>query len=189
MRLTNKIVNYYILDCARILDKKSEVFKFDIEYDSLYRGRSEEVLADLAPYIIGFESAEKAFLPWLLENSMGNSWGIFVVSTHELKVIWRHLRTFLIVEDEDGKELYFRFYDPRVLRVFLPTCDSEQLKEFFGPIEKFIVESEVLNELLVFSLENGNLKVEKEILDTENHEDEIVDKEDEDNEQLSDEIV
>jgi hypothetical protein len=34
----------------------------------------------------------------------------------------------------------FRFYDPRVLSVFLPTCLPEQITEMFGPVTHFFVE-------------------------------------------------
>ena len=65
-----------------------------------------------------------------------------------------------MVLTEDGKTLYFRFYDPRVLRMFLPTCAPEQLAEFFGPVESFYVEDEDPARALRFSLEAGALKTE-----------------------------
>jgi len=65
-----------------------------------------------------------------------------------------------MVKTEDGEQLYFRFYDPRVLRVFLPTCDERQLRDFFGPIDYFLCESEEPASGLVFSLRNGELKVD-----------------------------
>ena len=37
--------------------------------------------------------------------------------------------------------MYFRFYDPRVLRIYLPTCTLEESRVFFGPIDGFLVES------------------------------------------------
>ena len=38
--------------------------------------------------------------------------------------------------------MYFRYYDPRVLRVFLPTSNTEELTAIFGPVSCFLVESE-----------------------------------------------
>ena len=46
------------------------------------------------------------------------------------------LPKLLWVRDEGQRQLYFRFYDPRVLPVFLPTCDAEQRRQVFGPVEK-----------------------------------------------------
>ena len=48
-----------------------------------------------------------------------------------------HFRRFLLVEAPDGDSWYFRFYDPRVLERFLPTCDAAQLTDFFGPVSAY----------------------------------------------------
>src|SRR5436305_10083170 len=77
----------------------------------------------------------------------------------------KHFRKFLLVKTEDGKELYFRFYDPRVLRIFLPTCDVAQLKEFFGPVEKFICEDEDHAFALLFSFDGKQLITERVAVD------------------------
>lgn len=60
------------------------------------------------------------------------------------------MRQFLFVKDEDGKELYFRFYDPRILRLYLPTCTKTETAAFFGPVLRFLIESEDARSLLVF---------------------------------------
>jgi hypothetical protein len=78
-----------------------------------------------------------------------------------MKHLYKHFRKFLIVKTEEGDELYFRFYDPRVLRIFLPSCDKEQLKEFFGPVSYFVCEDEDPGTGLIFSLEKNVLKTEK----------------------------
>jgi hypothetical protein len=65
------------------------------------------------------------------------------------------------VQDENDEELYFRFYDPRVLRMFIPTCDRAQLSEFFGEIDYFITQDEDPDFALKFSLVQGTLSIEK----------------------------
>jgi len=52
----------------------------------------------------------------------------------------------------------FRFYDPRVISKYLPTCTPEELEIFFGKIDTFFAESEGGDKLLSFSRENGKLK-------------------------------
>jgi hypothetical protein len=47
-----------------------------------------------------------------------------------------------MVKLPDGKQVYFRFYDPRVLRVYLPTCTVEEMRTFFGPIKCFLTEGD-----------------------------------------------
>ncbi len=57
--------------------------------------------------------------------------------------------------------MYFRFYDPRVLRIFLPTCDRSQILEFFGPVKIFICEDEDPEHILLFSHQNGELVTDR----------------------------
>jgi hypothetical protein len=133
------------------------------DHTCLYEGDSEKFLSVVAPWLFDFDPASD-FASWIANNAQSNDWGIFLRSTAEPIKVYRHLRKFLIVSTEDGRELYFRFYDPRVLRVFLPTCDSEQLKEFFGPIDAFIAEDE--NGLLVEYAHNKN-KLEFSDLNTD----------------------
>ena len=68
-----------------------------------------------------------------------------------------HLRSLLMVEYETTAQiLYFRYYDPRVLRIYLPSCDEADLKTLFGAgakpiVSRFWVESQTGNELIEFS--------------------------------------
>lgn len=50
----------------------------------------------------------------------------------------------------EGREVYFRYYDPRVLRLFLPTCTPEEINTFFGPVACFLMEAEEPDILLQF---------------------------------------
>jgi hypothetical protein len=63
----------------------------------------------------------------------------------------RHLRRLLLVKDTGGRRLVFRYYDPRVLRKYLPTCFPAELEEMFGPIERFWMEAEEPSTMLSFS--------------------------------------
>jgi len=92
---------------------------------------------------------------------VGDAWGILIKSSFPLEELHKHFRKFLIVGTEDNQQLYFRFYDPRVLRIFLPTCDTAQLREFFGPIEYFIMEDEDTAFAIKCWLQNGILHSQK----------------------------
>lgn len=123
---------------------------------SLYRGKKEAMLSTVAPYVFDIAEFNKIW-DWFFDEGWSNSWGVVLYTTISIKQIRKHLRRFLIVITEDKKELLFRFYDPRVLRIFLPTCDAQQLQEFFGPIDYFVCEDENPEMGLVFSLENNKL--------------------------------
>ncbi|MEN8446404.1 MAG: DUF4123 domain-containing protein, partial [Cyanobacteria bacterium J06555_13] len=90
----------------------------------------------------------------------GNSWGIFLESFDTLEELQTHLRDLLLVKDETGRSLHFRFYDPRVLRTYLPTCNAAELATFFGPVARFYTEGAAPNQLMHYALEGETLKAE-----------------------------
>ncbi len=156
--LTN--IQYCLLDAARMKHMILIALEYSSQNSSLYRGRSEEALSEFAPYLFEVkpESGLAEFIP---SKGWGKSWGVLINSTATFEMLYKHFRKFLLVMTEGDKQLYFRFYDPRVLRIFLPTCNSNQLIEFFGPVKQFIMEDENPEFVLRFWLENGLLKQDK----------------------------
>jgi hypothetical protein len=106
---------------------------------SLYEGTPGSALAEVAPYLVSLPNKDSWLLEALVQEGWGAHWGVFLTSALPMLQLRRHLRKFLMVEAEgvEGR-LYFRYYDPRVLGTFLPTCPPESRKEFFGDIERFI---------------------------------------------------
>ena len=151
---------FTILDAARIFGEIETAQTLETNFLSLYMGQSGTYLSSVAPYLFAYQS-ESEFGKWLLEKGWGNSWGMFVETNVSLEELRKHFRKFLIVNTEDGKELYFRFYDPRVLRIFLPTCDAQQLEDFFGPVKKYSMESDEPEYALEFLFEQGKLITNK----------------------------
>jgi hypothetical protein len=49
--------------------------------------------------------------------------GIFASAREDIEGLRRQLRRLLRVQTEEGKTLLFRFYDPRVLRLYLPSAE------------------------------------------------------------------
>ena len=148
-----------VVDAARIEGLPARLDGIRAGARCLYQGKSEEELADVAPWILTTEPGSDASR-LVFGELWGQSAAVHMVTGASLTDLRSHLRHFLMVVSEDGKTLYFRFYDPRVLRVFLPTCSPEQLAEFFGPIEAFYLEDEDPGRALRFSLEGGALKSE-----------------------------
>lgn len=149
-------MTYLLLDAARMGRAMLTAKEMNPEHGCLYKGRSEEALADFAPYLFSFEEGSE-FSKWYFENGWGNSWGLLLESPETAEVVYKHFRRFLLVKTEEGQELYFRFYDPRVLRIFLPTCDTEQLQDFFGPVSTYLMEAEDPALYLMFSLQQNKL--------------------------------
>ena len=110
----------------------------------------------MAPYLVRLEP-DAPFTDWVLARGWGHHWGIFVHARVGLKTLRSHLRRFLKVKDADGKQLIFRYYDPRVLRVYLPTCNADELEVLFGPVHRYHVEVEDAQALLEYGRANGKL--------------------------------
>jgi hypothetical protein len=149
---------WMIVDCAR---DPQRVFRFllgcHLEYSCLYSGYLAPALEMAAPYLVQLEH-DNQDTRRLIELSWGNSWGVFLKSGTSLIKLRRHLRGFLMVRDPQGRRMAFRYYDPRVLRVYLPTCNGEELRTVFGPIESFWTEPQKdVEQMLEFRFQSGKL--------------------------------
>jgi hypothetical protein len=146
---------YAVLDAARDERILQLLHEAPDDHRSLYEGVQGEALADVAPYLVSFRK-DSALLDRLVEEGWGRAWGIFLTSKKPFKDVRRHLRRFLMVEDDETRErLYFRFYDPRVLREVLPIATVRQEDEIFEGIDSFLCEGE-RGEVAVFDAPRGD---------------------------------
>ncbi|HXB07036.1 MAG TPA: DUF4123 domain-containing protein [Puia sp.] len=150
-------LNFMLLDGARLHEALDEAMEINKSGQSLFIGKSQQKLSSVAPHLFSLEESGDT-VNWFWLYGWGNAWGMLFSSERSPEECVRHFRRFLIVKTEEGKELYFRFYDPRVLRIFLPTCDKNQVLEFFGPVDYFLVEDEDKEYAIQFSHQNGTLK-------------------------------
>jgi pSer/pThr/pTyr-binding forkhead associated (FHA) protein len=127
---------------------------------TLFEGEWAESLAFIGPCLVPAVPPES--LVDYFVAARGRHLGILLESPAPLEDMVRHLRSIFVVTDEEGQEYFFRFYDPRVLRAFLPTCTPEELRELFGPISRIYLEDpELPDGLRVASLEAQSLRVEE----------------------------
>ncbi|HYJ09943.1 MAG TPA: DUF4123 domain-containing protein [Polyangiaceae bacterium] len=155
-----KLPLFAVLDAARDPAVLETLLAHGELYYSLYDGVEGEKLAEVAPYLVQLPS-RSSLAESLIREHWGKCWGFFIFALLDFKTLRRQLRRFLLVEDERGKSMYFRFYDPRVLRVFLPTCTLAEASEFFGQIAYFLLESEQPGVAFACNLEQGSrLRVE-----------------------------
>ena len=128
------------------------------DYHCLYSGPLSPRLAAAAPYLVTLPSSHiSPFTAGFLELAWGQSWGIFVETAASLSELRRHFRRFLRVRDEEGKFLVFRWYDPRVLRVYLPTCNAGELWQIFGPVRLYLLEGEDPDVLMRYQFDGEKL--------------------------------
>jgi hypothetical protein len=102
---------------------------------SLFKGLPEEKYWALAPYLV---EVDEETLEWIRETLWsGASWGILLESARSVEDLRRHFRPWVVVEDPNGDEMYFRFYDAEVLRAFLASATFQETVDLFGPATRF----------------------------------------------------
>jgi hypothetical protein len=127
-----------------------------LKAECLFRGDPEPGMAEVAPYLVKLEPGSE-FAQWVVGTGWGHHWGTFVTSRQGFLKLRNHLRALSLVYRRDGTPLYFRYYDPRVLRVFLPTCSAAQLKQMFGPVDAFLAEDDAGEAVGIYRLNGGEL--------------------------------
>jgi hypothetical protein len=152
---------YAVLDGASVEQLPQMLWEHEPENICLYRGELEPDIAATAPYLVKLQY-DHPFTKLVCEKGWGNHWGIFAIAPAEvdIRAMRQHFRRFLMVYNPDGKLVYFRYYDPRVLRVYLPTCNTEEIMLVFGSISSYVIEDEEPARLLRFSIDVDKLRFE-----------------------------
>ncbi len=103
---------------------------------SLYASTEDEDFWAIGPHLW---SVEPPTMDWLQKELWSKPWGIFIASRVGFDTLFEHLQGLNVVEGPDGTHLNFRYYDPRVLPAFIPTCTEPELAQLFGPADAFVV--------------------------------------------------
>ena len=133
---------HWLLDGARDPAVFHLVRRGGLEYSCLFAGRLEPRLQAAAPYLVHL-AAGSPTTNALLRQGWGNSWGILTVAPANVTLQQQrlHLKKLLRVQTEDGAVLAFRFYDPRVLNLYLPSCTDAEWQTMLGPLESIVTET------------------------------------------------
>ncbi|UQS17710.1 DUF4123 domain-containing protein [Pseudomonas sp. HS6] len=132
---------YWLVDGAQDPAISHRIRHGSLKFWSLYSGQLTPRLRAAAPYLVQLVPGHPQTLE-LLARGWGRAWGILLSVPVSLTMakLRRHLKKHLQVRTEDGTLLMFRFYDPRVLSIYLPTCTQKELAAFFGPIHRAFYE-------------------------------------------------
>lgn len=126
-----------VLDCARDSRIHPLMMISRVDHQCLYSGELAPQLKVVAPHLVELTPGSR-WTATVLDEGWCNQWCI-CVRINDATRLRHHLRKLLTVLSEDGHKLLFRFYDPRVLRLYLPTCQTAELEQMFGPISQFFV--------------------------------------------------
>lgn len=147
---------YAVIDGASCPELRFKIYDWEPESSCLWSGDLEPDLEEVAPYMVQLEP-NSAFTDWLIKEGWGNHWNIFVESPLDPKAFRKQIRKLLLVRSPEGKSLVFRFYDPRVMDIFVPTCDEEQLEELFEGLSFIYLQSVDSGDFKKFSFDGQAL--------------------------------
>ena len=158
---------YYIIDAARyplVLTPDEELPKDVIP---LLLKTKDKTSYALGPFLLSEESAKEVD-NWFYTEDL---YDIVCFTCEDLTInsfaIW--CRDMFNVVTDDGHEYFFRYYDSRVLKVFLPTCNEEQVETFFRACSSISTYSEDFTKAIRYSAPQNVLKVEELDIDEENN--------------------
>jgi len=146
---------YAILDGARNRKIQPMLKSYGVKHYCLFDYELDYSLTLAAPYMMRLEE-DSDFTRDLIQQAWGNSWGIFAIAptTTSLIRVRFNCKDIFFVRSEQGQKMLFRFYDPRVMRVFLPACTKqESLADAFEHISHYVMEDETACALHRFTLE------------------------------------
>ncbi len=108
----------------------------------------------VAPHLVDLEALPALKSTWQ-QQGLGQNWGIIVSARASIGVLKDHLRPLCeALLPETNEPVLFRFWDPRVLRTFLPIATPEQLQQIFARgLETIWVEDEAPGALLQYRFE------------------------------------
>lgn len=157
---------FAVVDLARDARIHSWVLASAPHFVCIESGRMTPEQQSVAPYLLRVQPEGPLFARWL-DDGWSLSWGLFAVPAEPISLerLRRHFNRLLRVEESDGEVVIFRYYDPRVFRVFLPTCSRQQLDEVFGPVAEYWLEDEDGRSLLRFRRVDGRLERSRVALD------------------------
>ena len=141
---------YALIDGASVPELLSQLHAAQADHCCLFSGDLEPDHAAAAPYLVKLDRATP-LTKWLL-GGWGQHWGVYLWSHADLRRLRKHFRQFLMVKNPRGASVYFRFYDPRVLGVYLRTLNTQEMEFIFGPVVAYLFEGQDRNNLVRFMM-------------------------------------
>jgi hypothetical protein len=149
---------YAMVDAAGNASALDVLYENDsLSFDCLFPGDVEPEVFEAAPFLVDLKDQPEV-LDWLLEG-WGESWVSFLHSELSLAELQIHLRQFTQVRTPDGAVVWFRFYDPSVLRTAIPVLDTDQCKQMFKSVALFLGEGDTPNSLVRLAFDGSKALV------------------------------
>lgn len=129
--------HYLLLDGAQIDELMQTLYRLESvpEFYQLYEGTRFAELADEGPVLIATD--HDSLLNRHFEEHWCTTAGVALDSRSCTGDLVQHLTSLIHVRVSGGVNVLFRYYDPRILNLWLADMNDEQLNTVLGPVEQF----------------------------------------------------
>ncbi|MGE1156993.1 DUF4123 domain-containing protein [Pseudomonas kitaguniensis] len=127
---------YLLLDGAKIENLPTRLYSLDEAptLDWLYRATPYQAVFDVGPVLIAVRTNSP------LERAFTEHWqhdaGVMIESDAPMEQLAEHLRSLIHARVSGDVSLLFRYYDPRVMRHWLPALGSDEKDRMMGPLSR-----------------------------------------------------
>ena len=155
---------FAILDCA--VDPRLYEHAARLEPGGamcLFIGKLHPEVKKVSPHLVELTPDDPLTQLWRGEG-WGRSWGLWIEARSDLFTIWRRMRHFTQAKLPSGEgPVLFRFWDPRVFRVYMPLVEPEELAPWYEALDAYVAEDEDEDGrgAVRYSLRGGALNVEQ----------------------------
>lgn len=158
-------VVYAIIDGASNKELVPALKDSGLRYNCLYEGKLSYDMELASPYLVRLEQ-DNAFTEELLINGPENNWCIYLVTYPPVTMlsVLRQARKNQKVLNPKGNTLIFRYFDPRILRNYLPSCSIFEAGIFYGPVDTIICNSSEENKIHRFIRTDHGI-IDQEVID------------------------
>jgi hypothetical protein len=123
-----------LLDTAPVEGAYQELQRLGVSFESLFDHSPEESLIEIAPLLFEASAAPAALRPrlfaWLQDLAYASPCLSWCRSERPLSDVAAHLRRFHVVDVSDGQSMIMRWYDTRVLPIWLACLGADQAAAF-----------------------------------------------------------
>jgi hypothetical protein len=142
-----KPLPFMLIDCAGFEDGAAQLPRHIFSrMECLFTGNLATELADVAPYLGQLKSFSTEVAK-TVEDLLARHIGTLIlpeVSPNEgtsttFSQLHLHFRKFNMVNGPDNKQLFFRYYDPRVIMNVLSVLNKDQIEEFFRHVDSIVL--------------------------------------------------
>lgn len=130
------ISRYLLLDGAQIENLPARLYSLDDNpiAEWLYHATSYQAVFDVGPALVVLRTQSA------LEQAFMDHWqhdaGLVIESDAPMQLLAEHLRSLIHARVPGDASMLFRYYDPRVMRHWLPALSTAEKDHLMGPVSR-----------------------------------------------------